>query len=118
MCSCYITGCSNLSVLHASAPRPSRLDPRMLRSVFIVCAAASSALGAWTSTPFSPPSVPLAVRSPYLSAWLPQGSGRALNDGWATFWTGSALGWAGYARVDGTVCNFVCVQARLLTCSG
>lgn len=30
---------------------------------------------AWTSTPFSPPSIPLAVKSPYLSTWLPQGSG-------------------------------------------
>ncbi len=43
----------------------------------------------WTATPFNPPSVPLAVRTPYLSAWLPQGSGAALNDVWPTFWTGS-----------------------------
>ena len=42
----------------------------------------------WTVTPFNPPSVPLAVRSPYLSAWLPQGAGNALNDEWPQFWTG------------------------------
>ena len=43
----------------------------------------------WTATPLSPPSYPLAVRSPYLSAWLPQGAGTALNDAWPQFWTGS-----------------------------
>jgi len=43
----------------------------------------------WTVSPFNPPSIPLAVRTPYLSAWLPQGSGAALNSAWPTFWTGS-----------------------------
>ena len=43
----------------------------------------------WDATPFNPASVPLAVRSPFLSAWLAQGSGTALNDAWPTFWTGS-----------------------------
>ncbi|KAG8722947.1 hypothetical protein FRC09_005472 [Ceratobasidium sp. 395] len=58
----------------------------------------------WVSTPFNPPSIPLAVRSPYLSAWLPGGNnGGRLNTAWPTFWTGSFLGWAGYVRVDGKV---------------
>ena len=56
----------------------------------------------WSATPFNPPSVPLAIRSPYLSAWLPQGNGVALNDEWPQFWTGQILGWAGYVKVDGT----------------
>ncbi len=43
----------------------------------------------WDAAPFNPPAVPLAVRTPYLSAWLAQGSGTALNAGWPTFWTGS-----------------------------
>ena len=43
----------------------------------------------WDATPFNPASVPLAVRSPYLSAWLAQGAGTALDAAWPTFWTGS-----------------------------
>ena len=42
----------------------------------------------WNATPFNPASVPLAVRTPYLSVWLPQGAGTALNDQWAAFWNG------------------------------
>ncbi|PSS35457.1 hypothetical protein PHLCEN_2v1612 [Hermanssonia centrifuga] len=61
----------------------------------------------WSATPFNPASVPLAVRSPYLSAWLDQGAGTALNANWPHFWTGSILGWAGYVKVDGTTYNFL-----------
>ena len=35
----------------------------------------ANAAVSWTATPLNPPSYPLAVRSPYLSAWLPQGAG-------------------------------------------
>ncbi|THV08423.1 DUF1793-domain-containing protein [Dendrothele bispora CBS 962.96] len=65
----------------------------------------------WSVTPFNPPSIPLAVRTPYLSAWLPQGSGAALNAAWPTFWTGQILGWAGFVNVDGTSYNFLGVPA-------
>ncbi|KAI0036801.1 hypothetical protein K488DRAFT_81789 [Vararia minispora EC-137] len=61
----------------------------------------------WTASPFIPHSVPLAVRSPYLSAWLPQGSGTALNEAWPAFWTGSILGWAGYVTVDGKAYTYL-----------
>ncbi|KAF8974432.1 DUF1793-domain-containing protein [Flammula alnicola] len=61
----------------------------------------------WTATPFNPASFPLAVRSPYLSAWLAQGSGAALNDVWPTFWTGQIVGWAGFAKVDGKPFSFL-----------
>ncbi|KAM5545917.1 hypothetical protein V8D89_000043 [Ganoderma adspersum] len=78
-----------------------------MRLVAFTSLFAVSALGVdaitWSATPFSPAAVPLAVRSPYLSAWLPQGSGNALNDIWPQFWTGSSiLGWAGFAKVDGS----------------
>lgn len=72
---------------------------------------ATSALTAssvsWNATPFNPASVPLAVRTPYLSVWLPQGAGTALNGAWPQFWTGSTLGWAGYIRVDGATYTFL-----------
>ncbi|KAH9943507.1 uncharacterized protein BXZ73DRAFT_97546 [Epithele typhae] len=61
----------------------------------------------WDATPFNPASVPLAVRTPYLSAWLAQGSGTALNDNWPQFWTGSILGWAGFIKVDGTAYSWM-----------
>lgn len=45
---------------------------------------------AWTAYPFSPPALPLAVRNPYLSTWLPQGNNpAALGASWSRFWTGS-----------------------------
>lgn len=46
----------------------------------------------WQAQPFNPAAVPLAVRSPYLSSWLLQGDGTALNDDWPRFWTGSVCG--------------------------
>ncbi|THH32901.1 hypothetical protein EUX98_g1248 [Antrodiella citrinella] len=61
----------------------------------------------WNATPFNPAAVPLAVRSPYLSAWLAQGSGTPLNGAWPTFWTGQIVGWAGYIKVDGVTYNFL-----------
>ncbi|KAH9951659.1 DUF1793-domain-containing protein [Amylocystis lapponica] len=61
----------------------------------------------WSATPFNPAAIPLAVRSPYLSAWLPQGEGTALNAAWPTFWTGTVLGWAGFINVDGTSYSFL-----------
>ncbi|KAK7035760.1 ricin B-type lectin domain-containing protein [Favolaschia claudopus] len=45
-----------------------------------------------------PPSVPLAVRSPYVSTWSPADS---LVGTWPTFWTGGTKGWSAIARVDG-----------------
>lgn len=69
--------------------------------------------------PVNPPSFPLAVRSPYLNAWLPSGSNlastppNAVGNGgylagqWSSFWTTSygadgefRLGWTGYIRID------------------
>ncbi|KAF8897656.1 DUF1793-domain-containing protein [Infundibulicybe gibba] len=71
--------------------------------LFVVSASAFS----WTATPFNPASIPLAVRTPYLSAWLPQGAGAALNDVWPTFWTGQIVGWAGFVKVDGKPFSFL-----------
>lgn len=40
-----------------------------------------------TFSPTRPPAVPLAVRSPYLNAWLEGGSGCILPGAWPRFWT-------------------------------
>ncbi|KAG0709752.1 hypothetical protein DFH29DRAFT_978606 [Suillus ampliporus] len=61
----------------------------------------TAAAASWNATPFNPASVPLAVRTPYLSAWLPQGAGTALNGAWPQFWTGSA------SFFDGTTYTFL-----------
>ncbi|KAJ7232842.1 hypothetical protein B0H12DRAFT_1239497 [Mycena haematopus] len=70
----------------------------------ILCAgllALQAAATSWTSTPFNPPSIPLAVRTPYLNTWLPQGQGSALNTAWPNFWAGQVTAWAGFVKVDG-----------------
>lgn len=48
--------------------------------------------------PLRPPAVPLAVRSPYLSTWMPAS---ILAGTWANFWTGRTTAMTGYLRVDG-----------------
>ncbi|KAH7106819.1 DUF1793-domain-containing protein [Auriculariales sp. MPI-PUGE-AT-0066] len=78
----------------------------MLRRFAVLLVSVASALAFdWTATPFNPHSIPLAVRTPYLSTWLSQGEGAALNDRWAEFWTGhdQVMAWTGYIRVDGKV---------------
>lgn len=46
-----------------------------------------------------PPATPLAVRSPYLSTWLPAD---VLPGTWPVFWTGRITAMTGIARIDGT----------------
>lgn len=45
-----------------------------------------------------PPSIPLAVRSPYLSTWLPA---TTLTAGAPQFWDGATRGFVGLVRIDG-----------------
>lgn len=41
----------------------------------------------WTTLPFHPPALPLAVKSPYLNTWIHQGSNSAgLNEMWPDRW--------------------------------
>ncbi|EKM54251.1 uncharacterized protein PHACADRAFT_146023 [Phanerochaete carnosa HHB-10118-sp] len=57
----------------------------------------------WTSW------VPLAVRSPYLSAWMdttniPFGPGvKRAPEIWPLFWNSAILGWAGHIRIDNNI---------------
>ncbi|MGW4517439.1 glutaminase domain-containing protein [Streptomyces sp. NPDC004393] len=48
--------------------------------------------------PIRPPAVPLAVRSPYLSTWMPADN---LAGTWPSFWTGRTTAMTGIARIDG-----------------
>ncbi|KAJ6563311.1 DUF1793-domain-containing protein [Mycena vulgaris] len=77
--------------------------------IFCTALYALQALAAtsWSATPFNPPSTPLAVRTPYLSAWLPQGQGVPLNGAWPTFWAGQIMAWAGFVKVDGQIYSFL-----------
>jgi hypothetical protein len=52
-------------------------------------------------SPAKPPAVPLAVRSPYLSAWSKTAGGATLNSAEAIFWEGAPVGWEGIVTVDG-----------------
>jgi hypothetical protein len=61
--------------------------------------AAARAAAASTFSPLRPPAVPLAVRSMYLSTWLP---GSSLPGTWPTFWNGRTTAITGLVRVDGT----------------
>jgi hypothetical protein len=54
--------------------------------------------------PIRPPAVPLAVRSPYLSAWLPADNPAGT---WPTFWTGRTTAMSGIARIDGVPFLFI-----------
>ncbi|RYP92057.1 hypothetical protein DL770_001835 [Monosporascus sp. CRB-9-2] len=58
-----------------------------------------------TFSPARPPSIPLAVKSPYLNSWLNVGgdeeNGGYLAGGWPRFWAQQITGWTGFIRVDG-----------------
>jgi hypothetical protein len=62
-------------------------------------AAPAAAAPTRDDTAIRPPAVPLAVRSPYLSTWLPADN---LPGTWPTFWTGRVTAMTGLATVDGT----------------
>lgn len=55
-------------------------------------------------TPIRPPAVPLAVRQPYLSTWLPA---TLLPGNAPQFWQGSTTGMVGLARIDGVAWLFM-----------
>ncbi|OJJ43220.1 hypothetical protein ASPZODRAFT_146239 [Penicilliopsis zonata CBS 506.65] len=58
-----------------------------------------------TFTPLLPPAYPLAVRSPYLSAWLPGNAAENLPSSRSQFWYGNELNWSLIARVDDVAYN-------------
>ncbi|KAK8209797.1 hypothetical protein IWZ01DRAFT_330474 [Phyllosticta capitalensis] len=63
--------------------------------------------------PIIPPSYPLAVKNPYLSAWIPGEKVTSLPSSRAEFWTGAKLGWSVMASVDGDVYRLFGVENTL-----
>ncbi|KAJ5211476.1 uncharacterized protein N7498_003122 [Penicillium cinerascens] len=78
---------------------------RALGVVVLVASCLVSTGTAVTYSPVKPPSYPLAVRSPYLSAWIPGSDVASLPNSNAQFWAGNDLTWSVIARVDGTTYN-------------
>ncbi|KAJ1547519.1 hypothetical protein HK405_005641, partial [Cladochytrium tenue] len=71
----------------------------LLLQLLLLSGPVGAAVRAATVPTVRPPSTPLAVRSPYLSTWMPADS---IVGTWPQFWTnGQTKGWAGIARVDG-----------------
>ncbi|PYI26256.1 DUF1793-domain-containing protein [Aspergillus indologenus CBS 114.80] len=60
--------------------------------------------------PVLPPSYPLAVRSPYLSTWMPSDQVGRLPEAEPQFWTGQNLTWSIMARVDGQAYSLMNVK--------
>ncbi|PLB41571.1 DUF1793-domain-containing protein [Aspergillus candidus] len=67
----------------------------------VVAALLSITTAAPSFTPLTPPSYPLAVRTPYLSVWIPGEFAPNLPSSSPQFWFGNDLTWSIIARVDG-----------------
>lgn len=99
----------------------------MMAAALAALVTPNSVGAASTFTPTRPPAVPLAVRSPYLNAWLEGGSGCILPGAWPRHWTygvlflsrfikqaiadlscrGNIMGWQGFVAVDGVAYNWM-----------
>lgn len=69
-------------------------------------------LEATTYSPGRAPAIPLAVRSPYVSAWSSTANGDLLNSQFPIFWDGSILGWEGIVTVDDISYEWMGVGSR------
>ncbi|KAL2817356.1 hypothetical protein BJX63DRAFT_110228 [Aspergillus granulosus] len=61
--------------------------------------------------PTRPPSYPLAVRNPYLSAWMPSDQVQMLPYAEPQFWAGQSLTWSVMARVDGQAYSLMSIPS-------
>jgi hypothetical protein len=65
-------------------------------------------------SPARAPAIPLAVRSPYTSAWQSTAGNSTLNSASVEFWTGGDLGWEGIVTVDGISYEYLGVASQVL----
>ena len=73
---------------------------RLFAALVTLCAELVSAQNGptvWTTLPFNPSALPLAVRNPYLNTWLAQGNNPGPLNGplWSEFWS-TAVSTFGY----------------------
>ncbi|KAI7965853.1 hypothetical protein MJO29_001601 [Puccinia striiformis f. sp. tritici] len=102
-----------LEAIHQQQP----LLPQSTRNSLQAVAGSNSSSSSFY--PLLPPAIPLAVKSPYLSAWLATGqeggNGGYLAGRWAQFWpiqfpqnpSAYRLGWAGLIQVNGQTYEFM-----------
>ncbi|KPV74766.1 uncharacterized protein RHOBADRAFT_53710 [Rhodotorula graminis WP1] len=79
----------------------------LLRALCALAACASVARAELDETDYTPIVVPLAVRSPYLGAYLTGREDKTLVSMDPHFWTTLPLGWKGLLRVDGHTWNWM-----------
>jgi hypothetical protein len=96
-----LAGAAGRAVAPASpgAARSAAERPVLAEAFSDAAASAQVGPGDLATDPIRPPAVPLAVRGPYLSTWLPA---TELPGTWQQFWTGHTTAMGGIARVDGT----------------
>ena len=63
------------------------------------------------------PSYPVAVRNPYLSAWVPGDHSNNFPHAQVQFWSGQPLGWTILARVDSKTYSLLGAPQGILNCS-
>ncbi|KAI0684501.1 hypothetical protein BC835DRAFT_1293062 [Cytidiella melzeri] len=91
-------------------PRSSSLSSTCLPALLLILTHLFVSAGAqaptdWATYPFNPPSLPLAVKNPYLNAWAPLAGGSgAVNAAWPRSFLPltTILEWYASIRVDGT----------------
>ena len=58
-------------------------------SILITSACAQSGPTSWTAIPFNPPAFPLAVKTPYVNTWVPQGNEpKVISNVWTGYGSG------------------------------
>jgi hypothetical protein len=79
---------------HTTSPHTSKLPMGDLYSLYTIIFFSLFSLCTtqtrpkWSTTPLNPPSLPLAVKSPYLNTWLAQGNNPpSTGADWPTLWT-------------------------------
>ncbi|KAL8940220.1 MAG: hypothetical protein Q9216_002929 [Gyalolechia sp. 2 TL-2023] len=100
---CFLAVCAGFVAAqdHLAAPEDSNglVDRKKLLEEPGLTCDLSNPLPAYS--PARPPAVPLAVRSPYTSAWSSTSMSGTLNTNDVIFWPGTPLGWEGIVTVDG-----------------